>query len=623
VRRLTIFLKRGRRNLLFLFGILLFLSPFIYGEIETGLNITNAPPHLIKDIPNQSWSANESNLNAFDLDEYFEDPEGESLTFYNSTVNDINILINYTTNEVSFFPRLFFYGIRNVTFYASDSMYDTLSNVVFLFVGLDITPPQWNSPNRSKVTVYQNDMVTFDTNWTDDRSLKSYIFSINQGAGWENYSETNFSGIENISSYKIQIRAPQLNTVYWRFYAFDTSDNMNATSVQTFSVASQSIPSPEVDVPERNRSITNIFKGLDVLKQRKVEDFQLSAADFKVTIKQGSFKTRVLRITNTGLQDLSISISSEKIKNFTMLSEENFTLLPGRSKEITIDFNAPERTIPGQYFGYIVVKSQHIKKSIPVVLDIQAINLEFDLTLNLSKGYELVKPGKSVKVNITLFNVKDLKEVNASMYYAIKDYSGMVYNFSEEEVSFFSTLTLERELQVPEISPEGQYLFYARASNDKNIAIDSVAFEVGNRFNFASFFKIGFILILIFIFAILLATFMVKYKRDKKKERLLELYIMSNKLKNLIKQGKEEEALKLFIRIKEIYHEPVSKEVFDDKERLKKEISDLYNNFTKNTSPTTKDKVVAPVDNANKETSDNKKRLKDTSTKEKGENDKK
>lgn len=616
MRKLAVFFKRGGRNLLFLFGILLFLFPFIAGEIPTGLNVPNAPPYLIKDIPNQSWPANQSNLNAFDLDDYFMDPEGSPLYFYNSTVQNMNIFINSTTHEVSFFPQEGFSGIRNVTFYASDSMYDTLSNVVTLFVGLDTTPPQWSYPLKDKSTVYQNDMVTFFTNWTDDRELKRYIFSINQGAGWENYSSINFSGAENFSSYEIQIRAPQSNTIYWRFYAFDTSENMNVTSIQSFVVSAQALP-PE-NPPETNQStIRNILKGVDVLKQRKVEDFQLSPSDFKVTLKQGSFKTNVLEITNTGLQDLSLSLSAEKITNFTKFSEENFSLSPGRSKEITIDFTAPERTIPGQYFGYIVVKSQHLKKSLPVVLDIQGINLEFDVILNLSKGYEVVKPGKNVKVNILLSNIKDLKEVNASMYYAIKDYSGMVYNFSEEEVDFFSTLNLERELQVPEISPEGKYLFYVRVSDDKNIAIDSVSFEVGNRFNFASFFKVGSILILVIVFAALLATFMVKYQRDKKKERLLELYIMLNKLKNLIKQDKQEEALKLFIKIKEIYHEPVSKEVFDDKEKLKKEISELYNNFTKDSRDSVKEKAVLPAANLNKEIQDNKKGLKDISPKEK------
>jgi hypothetical protein len=283
--------------------------------------------------------------------------------------------------------------------------------------------------------------------------------------------------------------------------------------------------------------------------------------------------------------------------------------MPGKSKEITIDFNAPERAIPGQYFGYIVVKSNKVKKSIPTVLDIQGIDLEFDLIINLSEGYELVKPGKNVKANITLFNLKDLKQVNASMYYAIKDYEGRVYNFYEEEVNFFSTLILERELQVPEITPEGKYLFYARVSDEKNIAIDSVDFEVGNRFNFSSFLKIGSILILLLIFAILLAAFMVKYSRDKKRERLLELYIMLNKLKNLIKQNKEEEALKLFIKIKDIYHEPVPKEVFDDKEKLKKEISSLYDNFTKDSKEVIK----------NKDVSESKKGLKDSQPKKEGE----
>jgi hypothetical protein len=636
--RFTVFLKRGRRILLLLFGILLFLFPFTSGEIVTGLDVPNSPPFLIKDIPNQSWPANQSNLNAFDLDDYFGDPEGNPLSFYNSSVPDINVFINSTTHEVSFFPRVFFWGTRNVTFYASDSVYDTLSNVVMLFVGLDTTPPQWSSPLKDKSLVYQNDFVTFFTNWTDDRALKRYIFSINQGVGWENYSSVNFSGTENFSSHRIQIMAPALNTIYWRFYAFDTSENMNATDIQSFLVSSQQIP-PE-EAPERNRStIRETLGGIKVLQQRKIEDFQLSPPDFKVTLKQGSFKTGVLKITNTGLQNLSLSVSSEKIKDFIIFSEENFSLLPGKSKEITIDFNAPERTIPGQYFGHITVKSQHIKKSIPVVLDVQGINLEFDLILNLSEGYELVKPGKNVKVNITIFNIRDLKEVNASMYYAIKDYTGKVYNFSEEQVNFFSTLILERELQVPEISPEGKYLFYARLSDDKNIAIDSVSFEVGNRFNFSSFFKVGSILILVIIFAILLATFMVKYKKDKKKERLLELYIMLNKLKNLIKQNKEEEALKLFIKIKDIYHEPVSKEVFDDKERLKKEIATLYNNFTKDSKEIIKDKESSSTDkpplkkeqpikeneskkivtSTNSEVQDNKKGLKDIIPKEKGE----
>jgi len=580
--------KRIKGRMFFLFNLfaIIFFSFLISAETETSLNVPNSPPYLIKEIPSQSWSENESLIDAFDLDEYFEDPEGVQLTYYNSSINDIYISIDPITNMVSFFPRAGYHGQKNVTFYASDSQYDTLSNIVTLSVGLDRDPPKWYFPGIDKTVVYQNDMVTFLTNWTDDRSLQEFIFSINQGAGWVNYSAISFSGIQNISSSRIQIMAPALNVVYWKYYAFDTSGNMNVTDTQNFTVASQELP------PEGgggggggnegdSGSISDLFGKINVLQVRKVEDFQLNFYELKVSLKQGTSKTRVLKITNTGLEEIFINISSPKLKDFVVFSSTNFSILPGKNKEITIDFYAPERTIPGQYFGYINVQSPKINKSIPTVLDIQGIDLEFDIVLNISEEYKLVKPGKEVRVNITLTNLKDLRDVNASLYYAIKDYTGKVYNFSEEEISFFSSLFLEKSLQVPEIAPEGLYLFYARASDNKNIAIDSIEFEVGTRFNFSSFIKISSIILLIIIFAILLAVFMVKYKRDKKKERLLELYILLNKLKELIKQNKEEEALQLFIKIKEMYREPIPKEVFNDKERLKKEISELYTYFSK------------------------------------------
>jgi len=586
--RFSFFLKEGKKYLQMIFVILFCFLQFVSADILTSLDIPNSPPFLIKDIPNQSWPENQNHLNAFDLDDYFSDADSPNLSYYNSSVEDIYVFIDPLTNEVSFFPREGFTGTRNVTFYASDSIYDTLSNVVMLYVGLDFSPPNWSSPNISKQTVYQNDIITFVTNWTDDRGLGRYIFSINQGAGWENYSSTNFSGLENVSFRNIQIRAPPLNTVYWRFYAFDTSENMNLTPIQSFVVSTQQIPggysggggSSGDSGKDPSRLVDRILSKIEIQK-RKSENFQLSISELRVSLKQGSSKTRVLKITNTGLEEIPILLSSRKINNFTIFSETNITILPGKSKEITIDFYAPERTIPGQYFGYIDVKSPKVNKSIPTVLDVQAIDLEFDLILNLSEGYSLVKPGKNIKFNISLFNIKDLKEVNASLYYAIKDYEGKVYNFSEEEIVFFYNVFLERELQVPSLTPEGNYLIYARASDEKNIAIDSVPFEVGTRFNFASFFKIGSISFLILLVAILLAILMVKHKRDKKKERLLELYIMLNRLKSLIKQNKEDEALKLFIKIKDIYREPIPKEVFDDRERLKKEISDLYNSFTK------------------------------------------
>ncbi len=579
--------KGGIVLLVFLFAITIFLNN-IPAETETNLFVPNSPPRLIKEIPDFSWPENESLIDAFNLDDYFEDPEGYPLSYYNSSIDDIYVSIDPITHMVSFFPTPGFVGQKNVTFYASDiSGYDGLSNVVTLSVGLDMEPPKWFFPSIDKTVIYQNDMVTFLTNWTDDRSLQKFIFSINQGAGWENYSEIEFSGSENTSSSKAQIRAPAHNVVYWRYYGFDTSGNMNVTDIQNFTVSPQKISPPSggggggSGKGGSKTGASKLFDRIKVLQIRHIEDFQLGFYELRVPLKQGETKTRVLKVINVGLENITINISSPKLKDFTFFSSTEFSLLPGKSREITIDFHAPERAVPGQYFGYIELNSLNVSKSIPTVLDIQGINLEFELGLNTSDEYKIVKPGKEIKVNITLTNLKDLKDTDVSLYYAIKDYTGVVYNFSEEEASFFSSLVLERSLQVPETTPTGKYLFYARASNNKNVTIDSLEFEVGSKFNFSSFVKWGSIFLLIIIFAISLAVFMVKYRRDKEKERLLELYIMLNKLKKLIQENKEEEALELFIKIKKLYREPIPKEVFDDKDRLRKEISDLYSHFSK------------------------------------------
>jgi hypothetical protein len=197
----------------------------------------------------------------------------------------------------------------------------------------------------------------------------------------------------------------------------------------------------------------------------------------------------------------------------------------------------------------------------------------------LSKDSYQIKPGENLIFNISLFNLKDLKETNVSLYYSIKDYDGKIYNFFEEPITFFYDLNIERELQIPEATSEGKYLIYARASNDRNIAIDSAFFEIGNRINFYSFFKTSSIFILIAVFSLFFATTMVRYRSNQKKERLLELYIMLNKLKTLVKQKKEEEALQLFIKINKSYHKKINPELYTDKEKLKKEINDLFSSF--------------------------------------------
>jgi len=112
------------------------LHPVYY---EQQLNCTNQtpavnnPPYLSQSIPDQAWQMNTNNTNAFDLDNYFGDLDGNNLSYYCNNVSDISIIID-SNNLVSFIPDINFTGIRNTTCYASDGINTTASNIFQLQV---------------------------------------------------------------------------------------------------------------------------------------------------------------------------------------------------------------------------------------------------------------------------------------------------------------------------------------------------------------------------------------------------------------------------------------------------------------------------------------------------------
>ncbi len=103
---------------------------------------------------------------------------------------------------------------------------------------LDVTGPVWSAPTTNDSSVKQNEAVLFNTSWTDDLNLKGYFFSINQSGTWINSSFVTFAGESNVSENTTLITAAADFIVQWRFYANDSTDKVNVTSIQEFTVQS-------------------------------------------------------------------------------------------------------------------------------------------------------------------------------------------------------------------------------------------------------------------------------------------------------------------------------------------------------------------------------------------------
>ena len=112
-----------------------------YDIIEniSNFTITNRPPILVNQMPNQTWLEN-TQVTGIDLDDYFTDPDGDPLHYNNSYVPNINVSIN-PNNVVTFTPAPWWFGNRTVIFYAYDPYNaSNHSNIIYLRV-IYVPPP--------------------------------------------------------------------------------------------------------------------------------------------------------------------------------------------------------------------------------------------------------------------------------------------------------------------------------------------------------------------------------------------------------------------------------------------------------------------------------------------------
>ena len=562
--------------------VLVLAMQFVFSATDTELEIANLPPELIKDIPNQSWQSDTVLEDAFDLDDYFEDIEGDTITYTFSNMTNITINID-EDNNVSFFPDLGFIGTETVTFYAHDLVDYGESNLVYLDVGLDTEPPKWSDAKKDKAKVYQNDFVTFNVTWTDNFELSNYTFYINQEGVWtEKKGEMN--GTKDYSTPRVQISSPAGKIVQWKVCASDTSYNTACTDVFEFDVlvvptnppsSGEDTENDSTDSTDPDTDGTILYDAIkEIFTKNNEPDFSFNVNAFLVNLKQGTGTTKVLEITNTGTETLNFTLYIEELEEYVELSEEVFNLSAGSTKRITVDFKVGLETEQGEYHGVLVVESFKEAK-IPLFISVNEIDLEYGIIVSVLENSKIVKPGKEVVAKIDLKNLKDQFPVDAVLYYAVKDFNGEIYNFNEENITFDSTLSLERALEISEESPIGNYVFYARVYNLKDSAIYSDEFQVGYKFQFAAFVKTSSIFVLIFFLSFVMFFFVVRYKRQRERGRVLNLYVKLNELKELVKKGKFEQAAKEYVGIKRIYGEHVSPDLLENQQKLTEAIKEL------------------------------------------------
>ncbi len=248
-----------------------------------------------------------------------------------------------------------------------------------------------------------------------------------------------------------------------------------------------------------------------------ISKFILNKDLIKILIKQGESIREIIEVKNIGSTDLNISLTpDESLRKFMIMSEERFILTPGESKQVFIDIFAKENEIPDAYTGRIIVKEKAGEtKIINVIIEVKEKKPLFDMLIDVF--LKQIRQGNNEIARIKVKNLGDLKNIDVSIYYSIKDFEGNVLSFREENIAIDNETEIIRNLKVPNDTFPGTYIFYSRVSYGNISASSTDTFKVIGGRQIGAFFYI----ILGVIAGLLLMKLIISFPKRKGKKKFI------------------------------------------------------------------------------------------------------
>ena len=254
---------------------------------------------------------------------------------------------------------------------------------------------------------------------------------------------------------------------------------------------------------------TNVTTNETVVDTRVPQpyDFSIEPEVFVLNMNRGEYFQKNIVLTNTGLNNLSLSVGVSGVNNFVFPQKEIINLEVGQSETLRLDVYVSESRPIDVYIGKISFSSPQISKDSRVILDVKEKNALFDIKTDVLKRY--ISPGGRVRANITIINMGNLRNFDVSLEYRVVDFDGNNYTIKKEDFAmdknFFNIFLLE----LPKDIPVGDYVFYSRVNYGDVSASSFDTFSVE---------RLSWIVWLIIIIVLLLIIFLVirRLRRDKR-----------------------------------------------------------------------------------------------------------
>ena len=248
-----------------------------------------------------------------------------------------------------------------------------------------------------------------------------------------------------------------------------------------------------------------------------VKNIEIDVSDVNLDLVLNQSKDSVVKITNKGKNQETISIKQQNLGKLIAFEETSFTLAPGESRDIRIVFTGSVE--PGIYTGKITLGG----KEISVSINLKSKELLFDSLITVPESNKMISPGKNLNAQITLIPMGDKEQrADVTVNYVIKDFDGNVYLTESETVLVEQQKSYSKQFFTSDL-PVGKYIAGIEAVYSNGIATSSVHFEVVENSLFKNLPSLSIVFYLVILVLVILVVYVIvsriKYSHKKAKRK--------------------------------------------------------------------------------------------------------
>lgn len=299
--------------------------------------------------------------------------------------------------------------------------------------------------------------------------------------------------------------------------------------------------------------------------------------------------------TNTAFVKVSINEDKTTDKSFNIIAEEDgpvnievvniqgvslkedsFFINSGESKQVGLVFNSSGLS-PGAYFGYVQMNLNSKISKLPIVFEVESLDLFFDVDVTIPPIYLESYVGSKMIIQSNIydltFGTEGLNPVVVNVDYFIHSEDGELVYSESDSVVVNKEVKSSKSIQLPKNIKAGMYFITAEITYGNSIGVSTTVFDVSSRFMYflngvSNVFFDGAVIIIILIILVggvsvwLLMYFLrdrdklfLQMRRSQKEELQQQRGFLLEQQKFLVKEKKmsvKEVRVKVREKIKEL-----------------------------------------------------------------------